>query len=118
MLTLGTSLVVQRLLFCTSNAGGEGLSLVREISSYNVTQPRHFLKKGLQKGFLFLFFNLYWSMVDFYGLPWRFSGKESAPNTGHIGDVGSNSGLRRCPEEDNGNPLQYSCLENTMNRAA
>ena len=57
-------------------------------------------------------------MVDFYGLPWRFSGKESALNTGHIGDVGSNSGLRRCPEEDNGNPLQYSCLENTMNRAA
>ena len=39
-------------------------------------------------------------------------------NTGNIGDVGSSPGLRRSPEEDNGNPLQYYCLENPMNRAA
>ena len=40
-------------------------------------------------------------------------GKESACNTG---DLGSIPGLRRSPGEENGNPLQYSCLENPMDR--
>ena len=30
------------------------------------------------------------------------------------GDVGLIPGLGRCPGEGNGNPLQYSCLENSM----
>ena len=34
----------------------------------------------------------------------------------NAGDVGSVSGLGRSPEEGNGNPLQYSCLENPMDR--
>jgi len=33
-----------------------------------------------------------------------------------IGDTGSISGLRRSPGEGNGNLLQYSCLENPMDR--
>ena len=41
--------------------------------------------------------------------------KESASNAG---DLGSISGLRRSPGEGNGYPLQYSCLENAMNRGA
>ena len=32
------------------------------------------------------------------------------------GDMGSIAGLRRSPGEGNGNPLQYSCLENPMDR--
>ena len=36
-------------------------------------------------------------------------GKESA---GNAGDLGSIPGLGRSPGEGNGNPLQYSCLEN------
>jgi len=36
-------------------------------------------------------------------------GKASACN---VGDPGSIPGLRRFPGEGNGNPLQYSCLEN------
>jgi len=36
-------------------------------------------------------------------------GKESAYN---VGDPGSIPGLGRFPGEENGNPLQYSCLEN------
>ena len=36
-------------------------------------------------------------------------GKESACN---VGDLGSIPGLRRSPGEGNGNPLQYSYLEN------
>ena len=34
----------------------------------------------------------------------------------NAGDAGSNSGLGRSPEEGNGNPLQYSCLGNPMDR--
>ena len=33
-------------------------------------------------------------------------------------DVGSIPGLGRSPEGENGNPLQYSCLENPMGRGA
>ena len=40
-------------------------------------------------------------------------GKASAYNAG---DLGSILGLERSPGEGNGNPLQYSCLENPMDR--
>ena len=43
------------------------------------------------------------------------NGKQSACNAG---DLGSISGLGRSPGEGHGNPLQYSCLENSMNRRA
>ena len=33
-------------------------------------------------------------------------------------DLGSVPGLGRSPEEGNGNPLPYSCLENTIDRGA
>ena len=46
------------------------------------------------------------------GFPCGSAGKESACNAG---DLGSISGLGRSPGEGNGYPLQYSCLENTMN---
>ena len=36
----------------------------------------------------------------------------------NAGDVGSIPGSGRSPGEGNGNPLQYSCLGNTMNREA
>ena len=36
----------------------------------------------------------------------------------NAGDAGSSPGLRRSPGEGNGNPLQYSCLGNPMDRAA
>ena len=40
-------------------------------------------------------------------------GKESARNAGELGSI---PGLGRCPGEGQGNPLQYSCLENPMDR--
>ena len=49
------------------------------------------------------------------GLPWQLSGKESACNAG---DTGSIPGSGRSPGEGNGNPLQYSCLENPTDRGA
>ena len=36
----------------------------------------------------------------------------------NAGDLGSIPGLRRSPGEGNGNPLQYSCLENPMDGGA
>ena len=36
----------------------------------------------------------------------------------NAGDMGSILGLGRCPGEGNGNPLQYSYLENSMDRGA
>ena len=41
--------------------------------------------------------------------------KESACNAG---DPGSTPGLGKSPGEGNGNPLQYSCLENPMDKGA
>jgi len=34
------------------------------------------------------------------------------------GDTGSTPGSGRSPGEGNGNPLQYSCLENSMDKGA
>ena len=39
-------------------------------------------------------------------------------NTGDSGDAGSIPGSGRFPGEENGNPLQYSCLENSIDRGA
>ena len=46
------------------------------------------------------------------------SGKESACNAGDTGDVGLIPGWGQSPGEGNGNPLQYSYLENPMGRGA
>ena len=58
-------------------------------------------------------------MSAFLLLTWSSSidtdGKVSARNAG---DLGSIAGSGRSPGEGNGNPLQYSCLENSMDRGA
>ena len=46
------------------------------------------------------------------------SGKESPCSAGDKGDAGSIPGSGRSAGEGNGNPPQYSCLENPMNRGA
>ena len=51
--------------------------------------------------------------VSFYGFPGGSDGKASAYNAG---DLGSILGLGRSPGEGHGNPLQYSYLENPMDR--
>ena len=49
------------------------------------------------------------------GFPGGSDGKESACN---VGDPGSIPGSGRYPGGGHGNPLQYSCLENPMDRGA
>ena len=45
-------------------------------------------------------------------------GTDSKESTSSTGDPGSISGLGRSPGEENGNPLQYSYLENPMDSQA
>ena len=49
------------------------------------------------------------------GFPGGSEVKMSACNSGGLGSI---PGLGRSPGEGNGNPLQYSCLENPMDREA
>ena len=51
-----------------------------------------------------------------YGFPRWLSGKESSCNVGDTGDANLIPGSGRSPGGGNGNPLQYSCLKNPMDR--
>ena len=44
--------------------------------------------------------------------------KNLSANAGDIKDIGSIPGLERFPGGGHGNPFQYSCLENPMDRGA
>ena len=70
------------------------------------------LEKWRTEGRKRIFFS---RLIPLGGSPGGSDGKESACNAG---DPGSISGLGRSPGEENGNPLQYSCLENSMDREA
>ena len=45
-------------------------------------------------------------------------GSDGKVSTYNAGDLGSIPGLGRSPGEGNGNPLQYSCLENSVDGGA
>ena len=54
----------------------------------------------------------------FSGFPGGSVVKNPPDNVGDTLDVGLIPGLGRCSGGGNGNPLQYSCLENSMDRGA
>ena len=62
--------------------------------------------------YMCLFFLKIFSHLGYYTVL-NSDSKESACNSG---DTGSIPGLERSSGEGNGNPLQYSCLENPMER--
>ena len=63
-----------------------------------------------------LYIYVYFKLVyDTLGFPGDSDGKESACNMGIPSLI---PGLGRSPGEGNGYPLQYSCLENSMDRRA
>ena len=70
------------------------------------TYPYQFLKTMLP---------IWKPLIETKGFPCSSVGKESACSAG---DLGSIPGLGRSPGEANGNPLQYPCLENLMDRGA
>ena len=61
------------------------------------------------------YFNSLCLSLQHSGFPGDSEGNES---TCKAGDPGSIPGSGRSPREGNGNPLQYSCLENPMDRGA
>ena len=61
---------------------------------------------------------VFFSITLRIGLPWWFSSKDSTCSEGDSGDLGSIPGSGRSPGRGHGNPLQYSCLENPVDRGA
>ena len=61
---------------------------------------------------------LIFSAVSCFGLPQWLSGEQSACNAQDTRVSGSIPGWRISPGGGNGKPLQYSCLENSMERGA
>ena len=57
-------------------------------------------------------------MIAPFGLPQWISRKESACNAGDTEDVGSIPGSGRSSGGERGNPLQYACWENPLDRGA
>ena len=87
------------MLICIS------LNVVPSIFSCACLPSACFLQSNVYLGFLPIF-------CDF---PGGSDGKVTAYNAG---DLGSIPGWGRSPGEGNGNPLQYSCLENPMDGGA
>ena len=56
--------------------------------------------------------------MSLWSFPGGISGKESACKAGNAEDTGSIPGSKRFSRVENGNPPQYSCLENFMDREA
>ena len=59
-----------------------------------------------------------WFQCITFGFPDGSVGKEYFYNARDTGDVDLIPGSGRSPGEGNGNPLQYSCLKNPMDRGA
>ena len=57
-------------------------------------------------------------IYTYVGFPVDIVVKNPPANAGHAGDSGLIPGSGRSPGGGNGNPLQYSCLENPMDRGA
>ena len=58
------------------------------------------------------YLSLSWVQWDFPG------GSDGTASAYNSGDPGSISGLEKSSGEENGNPFQYSCLENPVDRGA
>ena len=69
----------------------------------------HFQKLNFK---IFKYFKIYLYKVEFPG------GSEDKASACHVGDPGLIPGLGRSSGEGNGKPLQYSCLENPMDRGS
>ena len=80
------------------------LIITLNVNGLNAPTKRNRLAEWIQKQDLNVWF-----------IPGGSDGQESACNAG---DLGSMPGLGRSPGEGNGNPFQYSCLENSMDRGA
>ena len=77
----------------------------------NIGKPLSLLSKQILV-LAFIDLNFLQFFRDFPG------GSDSKASAYNVGDLGSIPGSGRSPGEGNGNPLQYSCLENPIDREA
>jgi len=66
----------------------------------------------------YVFLSVIGEIISFWGFPGGAVVKNPLANAGDAEDAGSIPRLGRSPGGGNGNPLQYSCLENSMGREA
>ena len=79
------------------------------------TEPWCLVKGGLQAVTAWFRFSLLGDTLNLRFESWGFpGGAEVKASACSVGDLGSIPGSGRSPGEGNGNPLQYSCLENPM----
>ena len=80
-------------------------------------QQLHEISKGeyIEEENLIMLLYLIPAAIIYWGFPGGSNGEESVCNAG---DLGSIPVLGRFPGEGNVTPLQYSCLENSMDRRA
>ena len=87
-------------------------------TSYNMDEPWRYsakLNKSITKGKILYNF----AYMKYLGFPGGASAKKPAClMQADIRDVGLIPGLERSPAGGHGNPLEYSCLENLMDRGA
>ena len=84
---------------------GRGLGMmILGLDILNLKCPWHLQLKCLAVSFVWV-----------YGV-WGFPGGSVVNLPANVGDPGSIPGSGRSPREGNGNPLHYSCLENSMDR--
>ena len=109
---------VQRAIQVQNKRAHTSFSLKRLIEAYNAREKNQYSvylsKLGVSCQIdevvlpILIFFPL-----SLFGFPGGSEDKASACNAGNPGLI---PGLGRSPGEGNGNPLQYSCLENPMDR--
>ena len=102
--------------------GDEGIGDIHGLNPSVLTDGRG--RRGSSQRFyvgIFITFYIFLCILGcFYilGFPGGSVLKNLPANAGDAEDVGSVPGSGRSPEGGHGNPLQYSCLENPMDRGA
>ena len=95
------------------------LGIKRERSWLSTRSPRTSFQPLPARGEVDHALDALWAvLLQMLGLPRWLSGKESVCIARDTGNMGLIFGLGRSPGKGNGHPLQYSCLENPMDRGA
>ena len=96
------------------------ISSVVFLSLYFCSGPYDFFPStnfGFCLFFLSIVSDLFFSFFFFFNIM-ETGGSDGKVSACNVGELGSIPGSGRCPGDGNGNPLRYSCLENSMDREA
>ena len=81
-------------------------------------QNKTFVTACKCKKMLFTFDCIYFCIASIFNTGASLVAQSAKKSACEAGDLSSISGSGRSPGEGNGSPLQFSCLENPMNRGA